>query len=567
VSQPIAMLKTTFLAGLLLLTLANKKVSAQSLPAAKIKKIDSLFQQWNSTSSPGCTIGIVRNDSLIYAKGYGMSNLEYGIINTPETIFHMASVSKQFTAYSIVLLANQGKLSLDDDIRKYLPWFPDLKVKITIRNLLNHTSGIRDQWQLLAIAGTRLDDVITQEQVIKILSKQQALNFQPGEEYAYSNSGFTLLAEIVKSVTGQSIRKFTDSAIFNPLGMNHTHFHDDYMEIEKNRAYSYYRAGEGHFKNSILSYSTAGPTSLFTNIPDMSKWLMNFYDIKIGDAKTIAELTRKLKLNSGKEQSYAEGIVNDTYKGQKRYWHNGADAGYRTCIAAFPDLKMGFIVFSNLGDFDTYGKAQALEDLFIKENLPKTAKNKEAVKDSNKAILADTSAVKMIAGDYIAEDGVKFGFLLKNKKFYWDTYGTKHLLIKAQKDTFALFEDPSVKFQFTVKKNGEVTANQYWPDNLRVLTKYSADTNRTDQQLTAYTGVYYCPELDCKYGIALKGHHLWLTNSKYNDTKLTLIGQDHLTSDFWWMDHLKILRNHKNKIEGFELNSGRIRHLLFKKIE
>jgi CubicO group peptidase (beta-lactamase class C family) len=567
VSQPIAMLKATFIALLLLSTLFITKASAQSLSAATIKRIDGLFQQWNSTSSPGCTIGIVRNDSLIYAKGYGMSNLEYGIINTPETIFHMASVSKQFTAYAIVLLASQGKLSLDDDIRKYLSWFPDLKVKITIRNLLNHTSGIRDQWQLLAIAGTRLDDVITQEQIIKILSKQQALNFQPGEKYTYSNSGFTLLAEIVKSVTGQSIRKFTDSAIFKPLGMTHTHFHDDYTEIEKNRAYSYYKATDGHFTNSILSYSTAGPTSLFTNIPDMSKWLMNFYNTKVGDAKTIAELTLKLKLNNGKEQTYAEGIINDTYKGQKRYWHNGADAGYRTCIAAFPDQKMGFMVFSNLGDFDTYGKAQALEDLFIKENLQNAVKNKETAKDNSKATLTDTSAIKTIAGDYIAEDGVKFSFILKNNFFYWDAYGAKHLLFKTQKDTFAMIEDPTVKFQFTVIKPGGVMVNQYGPDGLRVLTKYSADTSRTDQQLAAYTGEYYCPELDCKYGIALKGHHLWLTNDKYSDTKLALIGQDHLTSDFWWMDHLKVLRNHKNKIEGFEVNSGRIMHLLFKKIE
>jgi CubicO group peptidase (beta-lactamase class C family) len=152
-----------------------------------------------------------------------MANLEYGIPITPETIFHMASVSKQFTAYSIVLLAKQGKLQLDDDIHKYLSWFPDLKEKITIHNLLNHTSGIRDQWQLLAISGTRLDDVITQEHIIKILSRQKALNFKPGEQYSYSNSNFTLLAEIVKSITGQSLRKFTDSAIFKPLGMNNTH--------------------------------------------------------------------------------------------------------------------------------------------------------------------------------------------------------------------------------------------------------------------------------------------------------------------------------------------------------
>src|ERR1700710_377271 len=189
------------------ITFLSKSFS-QSIPDSTVKKIDSLFAKWNSANSPGCTIGIVMNDKLIYSKGYGMANLEYDIPNKPETIFHMASISKQFTAWSIILLARQGKLTLDDDIHKLLPWFPDLKEKITIRNLLNHTSGIRDQWQLLAISGTRLDDVITQDHIIKILSKQQALNFKPGAEYSYSNSGFTMLAEIVKSVTGQSLRAF-----------------------------------------------------------------------------------------------------------------------------------------------------------------------------------------------------------------------------------------------------------------------------------------------------------------------------------------------------------------------
>src|SRR6478736_4928850 len=159
-------------------------ISAQPLPDSITKKIDSLFLQWNTKNTPGCAIGIVRNDSLIYAKGYGMANLEYAIPNTPATIFHMGSVSKQFTAWSILLLERQGKLHLDDDIHKYLLWFPDLKEKITIRNLLNHTSGIRDQWQLLAISGTRLDDVITQDHIVKLLSKQQALNFKPGEKYS-----------------------------------------------------------------------------------------------------------------------------------------------------------------------------------------------------------------------------------------------------------------------------------------------------------------------------------------------------------------------------------------------
>src|SRR5688500_14726067 len=171
----------------LLVFVGTINIYCQSLPDSTIIKIDSLFKKWDNKNTPGCAIGIVRNDSLIYAKGYGMANLEYGIPISPETIFHMASISKQFTAYAIVLLAKQGRLQLDHEVRKYLSWLPDLKEKITIRNLLNHTSGIRDQWQLLAISGTRLDDVITQDHIVKILGKQQALNFKPGDRYSYSN--------------------------------------------------------------------------------------------------------------------------------------------------------------------------------------------------------------------------------------------------------------------------------------------------------------------------------------------------------------------------------------------
>ena len=229
--MPLRTLKT-FIA-LILSIVIGSVVSGQTLPDTMTRKIDSLFLKWNTGNSPGCTIGIIRNDSLIYARGYGMANLEYGIPNEPGTLFHMASISKQFAGWSMMLLASQGKIRLDDDVRKYLPWFPDLKHKITIQHLLNHTSGLRDQWQLLAISGTRLDDVIKQEQVVKILSQQRALNFNPGEQYSYSNSGFTMLAEIVKAVTGQTLRQFTDSAVFKPLGMTSTHFHDDYTEIEK----------------------------------------------------------------------------------------------------------------------------------------------------------------------------------------------------------------------------------------------------------------------------------------------------------------------------------------------
>ncbi|MEP7232982.1 MAG: serine hydrolase domain-containing protein [Ginsengibacter sp.] len=542
------------------------KTFAQSLPDSTIKKIDSLFLKWNTANSPGCTVGIVRNDSLIFSKGYGMANLEYAISNEPQTLFHMASVSKQFTACSIVLLAKQGKLKLDDDIHKWLPWFPDLKEKITIRNLLNHTSGIRDQWQLLAISGTRLDDVITQDQIIKILSKQQALNFKPGDKYSYSNSGFTMLAEIVKAVSGQTLRQFTDSAIFKPLGMTNTHFHDDYTEIEKNRSYSYDRKDSIHFTNAVLSYSVAGATSLFTNINDMSKWVMNFYDHKVGDQKDIDMLTQKGKLNSGKELSYALGIVNDTWKGWRQYSHGGSDAGYRTYVTVFPDLKMGFMVFSNLGDFNPGEKVYQMADFFIKD----TASKKEAVKkeqrDSTAAILKDTISIKKFTGNYIGEDGLPFSFNIRNRQLHYKIYDESNFLIKGQKDTFSFPQEPEIKFIFGIKGT-DTTVDIITPDQLYQLKKYIKDTLQSDEALKRYTGIYYCPELDCKYGIVLKDHHLILTNSKYNDAKLTLIGKDHLTNDNWWINHLMMKRDIKNNIIGFEVNSGRIMHLKFNKIE
>ncbi|MEO8415362.1 MAG: serine hydrolase domain-containing protein [Ginsengibacter sp.] len=541
---------------------------SQVLPDSTIKKIDNLFKAWDKTNTPGCAVGIVRNDSLIFAKGYGMANLEYGIPITPETIFHMASVSKQFTAYSIVLLAQQGKLQLDDDIHKYLAWFPDLKEKITIRNLLNHTSGIRDQWQLLAISGTRLDDVITQDHIIKILSKQQALNFKPGAQNSYSNSGFTMLAEIVRSITGQSLRQFTDSAIFKPLGMNNTHFHDDYTEIVPNRSYSYSYDVRGltHYANSILSYATVGATSLFTNINDMSKWLMNFYDHKVGDQQDIALLTEKAKLSNGKELTYASGIVSDKYKGWQQFSHGGSDAGYRTFVTVLPGLKMGFIVFSNLGVINPGDKAYEIADLFIRDSSKPAAAMLPVKPNISMAIVKDTTRIKEYMGDYMSEDGVRFSYNLQHQTVFWKFPGNFHLLVKAGADTFFSFNDPTVTFVFS-KASGQWVVNEYWPGDSRLLVKYVADTSQPDDLLQQYTGVFYCPELDCTYGIALKNHHLVLTNDKYNDAPLALAGANDLFSDTWWMSHLKVLRNSKKQIKGFEVNSGRVMHLLFNKIE
>ncbi len=536
----------------------------QPIPDAVAKKIDSLFLKWDNQFSPGCAIGIVRNDTLIYAKGYGMANLEYDIPNTPETIFHLASVSKQFTAYAILLLQQQGKLNIDDDIHQYLPWFPDLKEKITVRNLLNHTSGIRDQWQLLAIAGTRLDDVITQDQVIKILSKQQALNFKPGDQYSYSNSGFTMLAEIVKSVSGQSLKNFTDSAIFKPLGMSNTHFHDDYRAIVKNRSQSYDRFTGTKFANSILSYSTVGATSLFSNVDDLSKWVMHFYGPKQTDQKTVALLTQNAILNSGKQLSYAAGIAVDNFRGWKQYSHNGADAGFRTQVSIFPDCKMGFIILSNVGEMNVYGKIYDMAGIFINDTTKKkeTAKNMQ-VADSV-AILKDTIAMKKFVGNYMSEAGSSYRVYIQNQKLFVFGNNQNTQVAKNSKDSFYSLNNSEQQFFFTIKGK-DTLVKIITPDQVFKLKKYEK-VIASDETLKTYTGTYYCPELDCSYGIILKDHQLILTNAKYPDAKLSLLNRDHLQNNTWWMNHLMMLRNGNGKILGFEVNAGRVMHVRFNKL-
>ncbi|WP_256004899.1 serine hydrolase domain-containing protein [Pedobacter deserti] len=525
-------------------------------------KIDGIFSRWDKPNSPGCVVGIVRNDSLIFAKGYGMANLEYNIPNSPETIYHMASVSKQFTAYAMILLARQGKLQLDDDIRKYLPWFPDLGHKISIRHLLHHTSGIRDQWQLLAISGTRIDDVITQEHIVKILSKQQALNFKPGERFSYSNSGYTMMAEIVKAVTGQTLRQFTDSAIFKPLGMRQTHFHDDYTEIVKNRSYSYYPKDQHGYGNSILSYSNAGATSLFTNVNDMAKWVSNFYQPKSGTLQDIETMVTKGKLNDGREDHYALGIVNTLYRGQKLYNHNGGDAGYRTVVNVFPDKKMGFIVFSNLGNFDM-STVNQMADLFIKEP-PAAANAVSKTIDSSKAVLQNLSSLKPFLGDYLSDDGAQYKFNISNQKLFGQRQNRKELLIQTSQDTFIVASNPQLKFVFSTTKTGDTLLREIWPGGM-VFKKYTLKAPDA-KQLKTYTGTYHCPELDCKYNIVQKGDGLVLSHSKYDDIPLNFTGRDHLRSSAWWFGHIKILRNAKDQVIGFEVNDGRIMHLRFNKV-
>ncbi|HOD10164.1 MAG TPA: serine hydrolase domain-containing protein, partial [Flavobacterium sp.] len=302
----------------------NAQVKATPKPKTS-DAVDQLIAKYAKPNEPGIAVSVIKDGAIVYKKGVGIANLEYGIPITTSTVFHVASVSKQFTVFSILLLEQDGKLSLDDDIRKYLPEMPNYGNPITLRNLANHTSGIRDNTDLAYLIGTTENDLFSNEQAVKLITSQKGLNFIPGEEFEYCNSGYILLAEIVKRVSGQSFSEFTETRIFKPLKMKNSVFLDNPEMIVKNKAYSYFK--QDTYYKSLLNFSFVGSTGLNTTVEDLSLWALNFENKTIGNNIIFDKMNKKSQLNSGEIINYALGQETKNYKGLNVLFHGGGDAG------------------------------------------------------------------------------------------------------------------------------------------------------------------------------------------------------------------------------------------------
>ncbi|QHW35520.1 beta-lactamase family protein (plasmid) [Paenibacillus rhizovicinus] len=337
------------------------------------QRIDHLFAEWDYCSSPGAAVAVVREGQIVYRKGYGSASLEYEHPITPSTIFHVASISKQFTAFAIAMLAVEGKLSLEDDIRRYVSGLPDFGEALTFSHLIHHTSGLRDQWELMKLAGWRLDDVRTQDDVMTLIRHQKALNFKPGDEIQYCNSGYTLLAEAVKTASGRTLDEYLNEKAFRPLGMNNTHFHSDHRRIVPNRAYAYTPVESGGYRRYDIQYATIGGTGLFTTAEDLAKWMMN-YDTHIAGGPEVMRLMHQcMPLNSGEPTNYAFGLALREYRGLKVVEHGGTDAGYRSSFYRFPDQRFGVIVLANLAPFDPEGLAKRIAEIYLADSFLEAA--------------------------------------------------------------------------------------------------------------------------------------------------------------------------------------------------
>ena len=353
------------------LLVATSILLCAALPAAALEtelaaEIDGIFADLDGVRSPGCALGVVQQRTLVYQRGYGMASLENAVPIDENTVFYTGSVSKQFTAAAVAMAAREGHLSLDDDIRKWFPEIRDYGAPITVRHLVHHTSGLRDYLGLMSLAGVPFENVVSAEWVIDLIARQKALNFTPGEQYLYSNSGYFMMAQLVGRATGRSMREYSEEKFFGPLGMRHTHFHDDRFHVVENRALAYSASDGGFIVNWTPTFDQVGSGGLLSTIEDLLEWDRSYYDGRLGEGFWDS-LEVRGELRDGEKLSYAFGLTIDEYAGHRRIQHGGAMFGYRAQLSRFPDQQLTVAVLCNLASANPAGRSSKVADLFLEK--------------------------------------------------------------------------------------------------------------------------------------------------------------------------------------------------------
>ncbi len=459
----------------------------------QLEQIDKFLSAKYNADTPGCVIGIVKDGNLIYSKGFGMANLDYQIPMTPKSIINIMSVSKQFTAACIALLIIDKKLSLTDDIHKYIPEFPEYSQKITVEHLIRHTSGIRDYNDLVTITGGSAENVAKRSDGFALVIKQKELNFSPGNQYSYTNSGYLLLSYIVERISGMSFEDFAKKRIFEPLEMNQTFFSDEPHQIIKNRVTSYGKDEQGNYFPFNLNDNRMGCAGLFSTIGDLYKWDKNFYDGKVGGEMFI-ELMLSLKpLNNGKENDYAFGNIIDRHEGFKEINHSGGLLGIRCKLSRFPTEKLSIIYLGN-GSQDASNELYSIASLFL------INKSLSVTSTTNKPLIALTDKMelpkdemKRVTGLFRFQEGNLLAQISLNNKGYLEWQ------IISRNDKMRLYTEAKTEMKLP---NGQtIKSFENNPDSLLLITRSGKIIGGrrlkcvSENKLADYTGNYYCEDL------------------------------------------------------------------------
>ncbi|MCH8124306.1 MAG: beta-lactamase family protein [Bacteroidetes bacterium] len=341
--------------------LASESALAQDDAAYLAAQTDQLFTQWDKPDSPGCALGVIQDGQFLYKNGYGSANLDWDIPITTSTAFYMASLSKQFVAAAIVLLAQDGRLSLEDDIRTYLPELPEYEHTVTIRHLIHHTGGIRNLFPLLSVAGISVEDLHSIEDILEVIVREPLLDFEPGTEHRYSNSGYQLLGVIVERASGKSLREFAHERIFAPLGMRNTHFHEDWTRILNQRAMSYAPREAGGFSQTYLGTLGYG---MYTTVEDLLHWDRNFSEPKVGGQEFVDLLLTRGVLANGDTLNYAFGLRVEEYGRVRVVHHDGNFMGFKHYLLRVPENRLSVICLCNLRTIDAQDLAAQVAELY-----------------------------------------------------------------------------------------------------------------------------------------------------------------------------------------------------------
>ena len=555
----------SLLPALMAVFLLPSLLPAQNDAAARDPRVDSIFAEWDRADSPGCALGVYRDGRIVYSRGYGMADLERHVPITPHSVFDIGSTSKQFTAASLALLAQQGKLSLDDDVRQYVPELPVYSRPITIRHLLLHTSGLRDYIGLLTLAGEDIDDVTTEEEALAIIARQKELNFEQGEEHLYSNSGYFLMSVIVERVSGQSLREFAREQIFEPLGMTRTHYLGSYDDIVPDRALAYSPRPGGGLRTDISRWLQLGDGAVFTTVEELLAWDQNFYEPKVGGQAMLDELQAPGSLANGKPLRYALGLMVGDHRGQRVVGHGGSWGGYRAELLRFPEQHFSVATLCNLGTIDSGQLARKVADIYLADVLTPAATPRVARATAGQRVNVREQTLRELAGTYRSPSTRAMRTLVLDEgKPYLTVGGDRYELQPRSAREFQLVGAPAqVTLAFEPPTAREPRRLRWMVEGQEpvLLNKLELATP-TAAELAAYAGSYYSDELQATFSVHASDGALTLRRRGAAPEPLRAITADEFAAGSMT---LRFTRGASGEVTGYLLDLGRIRNLRFER--
>lgn len=502
----------SFLGALILCTIPSEARAADVME----DRMDKLVLQTVKPDGPGCAILVVDDGKVVFKRAYGIADMDTGCPITTATAFNIASVTKQFTAACIALLVEKGAISLDDDIRKYLPELPAYEAPIQIRHLIHHISGIRDLALLSFLKGLPLDETYPEPVLLDLLTRQKELNFRPGEAYSYSNSGYFLLGLIIQRVTGMSVGAYAQKQLFAPLGMTHTSYHRDPERIGKDFAVGHVPDGAGKYRRTYVAQETRdfGHDGIYTTVEDLYLWDQDFYKNKIGGESFNTLLLTRGTLNNGDTLTYAFGLRIGDHGGRRTVSHQGGSLGYNAFLVRFPERRFSVICLANYA-LNTTKLSYEIADLYL--GIPKEKSAPAPAPVTYTVAEVDPAVYAGFAGKYGVNDGTILMVSTQDKRLYVQPPGAPLLELHPKSATEYFLKGADVQVSFPQDENGKTSKLVWHQNGHHIPADKLAGQSLCPAQLPEYEGEYYSEELQATYGVYVHQDRLYLKAPRVPD--------------------------------------------------